>query len=388
MISATPKIKYLDGLRGLAALMVFLNHFLTAFYPVLYWGLATPEKFRSGWGLFISGTFFNLIYNGNFAICLFFILSGYVLSQKFFREKKLTIISAGALKRYPRLFIPVFCSMILAFVLLKFSLLHNQEAAALSGSDWFLSLFSFRPGGKNFLYQAFFGVFFQHQSDYNLALWTMTYEFFGSFLVFAFSAIFLKIRKKSAFYLVLILFFLKTYYLAFALGILLSDLHARRHNIFQELENRQYFLWPLLALGIFLGSYPTNIATSGTIYGFFNIFGLSYLVILLHTLGAFLVMLTLLSSTRMQNFFAARPFNFLGKISFSFYLIHLIFICSFSSFLFVWLANYLPYNLNFLVTFAVTVPLLFILANLFYRFVDRPAIDFSRRLAGWLTKKN
>ncbi|WP_443147193.1 acyltransferase family protein [Paenibacillus sp. KACC 21273] len=82
------KLKYLDGLRGLAALIVVISHFVVAFYPSLYNGSIDSVHTQKSLELWISKSPFNLFYNGNFAVCVFFVLSGYVLSYKFFITKR------------------------------------------------------------------------------------------------------------------------------------------------------------------------------------------------------------------------------------------------------------------------------------------------------------
>ena len=78
------KIRYLDGLRGLAAFEVVFHHFILAFYPALFAGPGVPTHLAPGQEVFVSGSVLNLLYDGNFAVCIFFVLSGYVLSHKFF----------------------------------------------------------------------------------------------------------------------------------------------------------------------------------------------------------------------------------------------------------------------------------------------------------------
>jgi len=119
------KIRYLDGLRGLAAFVVVLSHFVVVFYPALY--TANPEEVRfvSQLDLIIAGTPLNILYNGNFAVCIFFILSGYVLTYKFFRDKNPEALASGAFRRYFRLLFPVLFSNLFVFVLMKLSLFHT-----------------------------------------------------------------------------------------------------------------------------------------------------------------------------------------------------------------------------------------------------------------------
>lgn len=69
----------LEGLRGLASITVLIWHIILGFYPEL---LGDYGGAVSGSG--IRGHFwFGLVY-GSAAVALFFVLSGYVLTLKFF----------------------------------------------------------------------------------------------------------------------------------------------------------------------------------------------------------------------------------------------------------------------------------------------------------------
>ncbi|MCX6795316.1 MAG: acyltransferase [Candidatus Falkowbacteria bacterium] len=376
-----PKIKYLDGLRGVAALMVVFNHFFTAFYPALYFGLATPENLKNPFQIFIAGSVFNIFYNGNFAVCIFFVLSGYVLSRKFFHEKKSNIAISGAIKRYPRLLVPVLSSLLLVFIFASFNWFSNQAVGPISGSRWFENLFSSSPDFLKIIKQAFVGSLFQHQSSYNIVLWTMTYEFFGSMMVFGFIGFFGQTKKRYPLYLLFSLILFRSYYWAFLLGIMLSDLEANYKYHLEKIKNKKIIIYSLIILGIFLGSYPSQIPIDGTSYAFLRIIETKELFIILHTIGALMIMLALLSSEKIQKVLENKYFYFLGKISFSMYLIHLIIICSFSSYLFLQLKNFLPYDFSFLVTFILSMIVIFITSSLFYRLVDRKSIKFSHFLS-------
>jgi peptidoglycan/LPS O-acetylase OafA/YrhL len=59
------RLHSLDGLRGLLALQVVAFHYLSQFPNVLEW----------------SRSSFLIIYNGNYAVCMFFMLSGFVMSH-------------------------------------------------------------------------------------------------------------------------------------------------------------------------------------------------------------------------------------------------------------------------------------------------------------------
>ena len=190
------KIGYLDGLRGLAAFQVVFHHFILTFYPALFIfpGVAThlPGTIEAT----ISASPLNLLWDGNFAVCLFFILSGYVLSHKFFLHGNAEIATAAAVKRYFRLALPAAFSVLLAYVMMKLSLFFNQPAGVAAGSDWLAGVWTFQPRFFDALNQAFLGVFFAGTFSYNAVLWTIALEFAGSFIVFGFLALFGTARNR------------------------------------------------------------------------------------------------------------------------------------------------------------------------------------------------
>lgn len=382
------KIQYLDGLRGLAAFAVVLNHFVLAFYPALFSGTDPHTHLSAGKEFFLSGTMFNIFYNGNFAVCIFFILSGFVLSHKFLVQKDHEIITEAAVKRYVRLVIPVSVSVFLAFVLMKFSLFYNQQAAVVSGSNWLSGFWSFTPTFQSALDQTFLGAFFTNVFEYNATLWTIAFEFMGSFLIFGFLALFGTMKNRSWAYLVAIMLFFQTYYLAFILGILLSDLLAHRNSLVRQFDKSKLLRTLLLLIGLFLGSYPTGRFVDGTMYGFLQNGFIANPAVFYNVIGAFFVIIVLLDSKRMQKIFSFKFFLFLGEISFAMYLLHFIIIGSFASFVFLKVVPYLSYGYAVLSSFMLSVALIFLVSRLMYLYVDINAVNLSKLLYQRIFKNN
>ncbi len=371
------KIKYLDGLRGLAAFQVVFHHFVLAFFPALFSGPGIPTHLADGVEVSLSGSILNLLWDGNFAVCIFFVLSGFVLSHKFFVKKENEIIVASAVKRYFRLALPVAFSVLVAFVFLQFSLFYNNPAGVISGSGWFFSLWSFKPNFFDALSQGFIGAFFSNVFEYNKLLWTIAYEFLGSFLVFAFLAIFGKAKNRHWAYAFLILVFFQTYYLAFILGALLSDLMANEKKLLAKFKSRKIWQVAFLLLGLLLGSFPIGRELDGTMYAFANFAWLGEQAVFYHVVGAFLVMVVLLESGRLQHFFASKALLFLGEISFMMYLLHFIILGSLSSFVFLKLQPLMTYPAAVVSSFLLSLPVIFLVAYLAHIFVDQKAVNFS-----------
>ena len=63
------KLDYIDGLKGIGALMVFFCHFVFAFYYAAYSLTGDAVNTNSGIEITIGKTPLNLLYSGNSAVC-------------------------------------------------------------------------------------------------------------------------------------------------------------------------------------------------------------------------------------------------------------------------------------------------------------------------------
>jgi peptidoglycan/LPS O-acetylase OafA/YrhL len=135
-----PKIKYLEGLRGVAAFVVLLNHLiLTCFLTDFNKLYSFIDKSQLPQLIKISTVdFFNLCQNGELAVWIFWLLSSYVISILFFKPNNNydNVVISYFSKRYVRLFIPVFASILLSYFLLKTNLIFNKQLAIKSGEPY------------------------------------------------------------------------------------------------------------------------------------------------------------------------------------------------------------------------------------------------------------
>ncbi|MGN7360411.1 acyltransferase family protein [Paenibacillus sp. SAF-054] len=375
------KIAYLDGFRGLAACVVVVSHFFQVFAPSVFEG--KPEIAHFPFEGFAARTPLNLMFNGNFSVCVFFVLSGYVLSWRYFRTKDKMHIYASALRRFFRLAIPATLSVCLAFAAMRLGLgfFDNIRQATQSSMP---DPFTASPRFLVMVQEALYHTFFTYGSAYNPVLWTMTYELLGSFLIFGFLLTLGRSKLRILGYAVLAVLLADSYYLGFVLGMVLSDLS------YSGRDRLAAFLPPwtvplLLGAGLYLGSFP-YVGTGNTIYSILVWRGSSTfsLFVFYHTLGACLTLTALLISPRLKSLFGRRPFLYLGRISFSLYLVHFTIICSLGSYLFYQFHLLFPYGLSTVLTVILTTPFIFAVAHFFNRFVDAPTLavlgPWSRRV--------
>jgi peptidoglycan/LPS O-acetylase OafA/YrhL len=184
---------YLDGLRGIAALIVFIDHFILNWYFDLRHGyFNTPED-----AYVLQLPFIRLLFAGRASVGVFFVISGFVLSHKSLkqirsgeRSRVLDSLSSSVFRRGMRLNIPIFFGTFISMLLAYNELYMPVPARSETIPPTFLTLteqfwdwwaktmevvFPFRGVDPNSPYGPV----------YNGHLWTIPIEFYGSIVVFA-----------------------------------------------------------------------------------------------------------------------------------------------------------------------------------------------------------
>ena len=381
------KIQYLDGIRGLAALNVLVTHLIVAFYPALYNGNSSQTHFANGVEVALAKSLWTILYVGDISVPILFVLSAYVLSFRFFMHQDTAIATASAYRRYMRLELPVLAAVLVSWAFMHFGLYYNAQAAVITHSEWFLgSYYQFPPDFWGAVRQALWECFAVGGNvSYNPVLWTMNYEMLGSFSVFGFLALFGKSRSRYLVYAVMALVFIKSYYFAFVIGMVLSDLHYSDWGkpIREYVLRRPWLSWGSIVLGLLLGVYfkdSRNIWCQIMNIQFLLDWGID-LYAFYHIVGAGLVLFGCFYNTKIQSVLSKGFFQFFGRIAFSLYLIHFILICSLSSFLFlVVYQSGFSYNMSVGVSVILTVPVMFGIAYLMTLYIDEPAMRLTKMI--------
>ena len=188
MRTGTSKDTSLEALRGLAALNVVAGHFLLTFFPYLgnyLWNSRTitqrvvSQRFEfESW---LGAAPFTILFNGTFPVCIFFVLSGYVLSWKFIEQGDHAYLRASALKRFPRLVAPVFASVLFAWALLTLGVMRTTEAAAIGAASFLSEAYNQPVSLLSALWIGAIGAPLLGQTTINVPLWTIKIELLGSF---------------------------------------------------------------------------------------------------------------------------------------------------------------------------------------------------------------
>ncbi|HWY99064.1 MAG TPA: acyltransferase [Bacteroidia bacterium] len=375
------KIRYLEGLRGTAAMLVVLHHFMLAFYPAYYFG---GDPTCSHLGTFELAYFrspLSFLTNGNFMVTIFFVLSGYVLSHSYINSNKTETLVSSAMRRFLRLYIPVAFTLIIAFILLRANWLLGNQASDFTHSWWLGNIWPKDTSLKTFIECFSYKTMFVGDSTYDTSMWTMSIEFYGSLLVFGLLALTNNTRRKGLIFLVLsvFLYFLSNkFYVAFIIGISLNYLN--KINL-DKIKYRKILVVLFVITGLIMGGFPSF--TTGyeqeTFYKFISSPRLINDPDSIHILGATFIIAAVLLSPSIQKLFSGKIFIFLGDISFSSYLIHPLVIGTISCLLFLNINNIINnYNISVLITFLVTIPVVLIVSKIMTQLVDKPGVKFSK----------
>ncbi|AQQ20266.1 acyltransferase family protein [Burkholderia cenocepacia] len=356
------RYKYLDGLRGVAALVVVVCHFFQIFLPAAF-ATAVPAHL---WERSIATSPLNIAINGNFAVSLFFVISGFVLSAPTFSGKDRAWYVSAALRRYPRLAIPALASTVFAWAIAETIGFHYKNVMPISGSDM-PDFFSSITSLKEAAWQGAIGAFFFDASNYNEVLWTIRTELIGSFLIFSIIPFIGRSRFRWIAYAVAIWWLHDSYLLGFVLGAMCADVLLTK----TVPQSRWWFC--VLAVGLYLGSYPYYLPGISIWYPItLMLQGDSF--IMSHVLGGALCVLSASQIPSVRRLFETCAPAFLGRISYSLYLVHFSILGSVGAYIAARCFPHMSYAQTALVTFSLTMPIVFLFAFLFTILVDEPAV--------------
>lgn len=369
----TSKLDHLEGLRGIAALAVLVGHSLGAFFP---------HRQHLETDVFSILGLAHVLYDGGFAVLIFFVLSGYVLTYRANHADGVSILERTTIKRYPRLMLPALGSILFAYLLLANGLMYAQQVAPLTDSVWLSWFYKFPASIGEALRQGVIGAVLLGETSYNSSLWTISIEFYGALLVIGLALLF---RNAGLWRLIafvasgaLAVWHFGTngiYYASLIAGLILSTTQDKR-------------TWPpalavaISCIALFLGGI-----NDGAQYAWINALDLTVnhheidKATAAKSVAAILLVLATLKCGALQKFLSSRTCRYLGRVSFSVYLLHVPVICSAGCFAFLQVHSIVSHRVAGLLAIAVSAALTMLLSHLYASFADQGAISLASRLA-------
>lgn len=420
---------YLDGLRGFAALLVYFGHHQLWAHDAIGAGRIFDNAYGfEGKYYFVAlpgiRTFFN---GGHFAVTVFFVMSGYVLSTKPLAliqagdQAKLADTVASALfRRWLRLNLPVMATTLIYLTIWHvFRVKAVPDAKSTFGEElwsWYAEFknfsFIFRTGGEPWF-------------TYNFHAWSIPVEFRGSIVIYtallAFSRCARNVRLAcEALLIVYFLYIADGWFCAlFMCGMLLCDLDllAASNALpsgFSRLERyKKPFFYVLLVASFYLGGVPSGSFEVSDLRQNPGWYYLSFLKpqavfdpkwFYLFWASSFLVA-AIPRLPWLKRFFETRLNQYLGQISFSLYLVHGPVLWILGDRLYAstgwikedhavrapgWINRFrlpragpLGLEVNFLAPQLILLPLTLWLAELVTKMIDEPSVRFAQ----WLYRR-
>lgn len=393
MAQAQKRLPWIDGLRGLACLAIFAHHFAGCFFPVLLYG--SEQEGASALGQALAQSPLAVLVNGNFWVCVFFVMAGFVAAWGRFASKAPAeplsrFLPRQLLHRYLRLTPPAFIVSALVLVMLRLHLMTNLDFAARYGlywpSIWYAEDIYTIP---SLFKESLLKLCLVGSDKFVGVLWSICYLFYGNCLAALLAELGRK-RPKLLYLLCALLFLLGLplglrwcMYACFPLGTLLARL------VWEErIPSRPLPGLLLILLGLLLGAYPTFFTPDGA-YGLLNTpVLLTEPFAFWHVLGAGMLVTGLCLSPSLQGLLSARAPLWMGKVSFSLYLVHMPVLFSLGTGLFLLLDRpaLSSYPLLTVLTLAGTLPAVLLFSALFRRFVELPCTRLANKFEALVFK--
>lgn len=336
------RIEIFDGMRGLASVIVMIFHM--AVWTVYGYSANEYKIFANSFWRVATQTPLKMIWGGNEAVLVFYIIGGFVLARPYLNGRKLDF-KPFIIKRWIRLMLPYALVIAVTVILITLFGAWKHDTIDLSGS--FNVKWKRVPNALEMLLY-FLGY------DYNLnilsgAFWSMVQEWRLSFIL-PFVAVALHRNRTRK---------VLGYYTVVQLGIeALTNWGMRSGTAWlaqlSESLNRTNYYVIFFVMGAVVAKHLPVIRTFVQEHRLFRILsawaipflipsqwilaalGFSFRVrhaLLLTGLGIILFLLLCMESPRWTAFFKSKPLLLLGKLSFSLYLTHTTSIVLFVTFL-------------------------------------------------------
>jgi peptidoglycan/LPS O-acetylase OafA/YrhL len=388
------RVDALDGLRGCLALVVALSHGTDLLYPAI----AGHGLSHFGVDRLIQRSPLALFLSADFAVRIFFVHSGFVLALKYFRTRRPGWPGVMLIRRPWRLGLPVFASTIVAWCCTRAWPLQSvavKHATGLAknvppdhpvsfGSAFFAGLYRTMWLGHPNLPGAWWTMPVELYCSLALLIWLVIWNWVpvplrriavaGYAILIAAMVLADKTTPRlsydsmdNAIRLVVLLS------PTFLFGAFLAWLWARDPEAFRTFVIRNRGPAIVIAIGaLIVGVFPKTL--NPFVFGYKSLLELGFLV------AAAVVLAAVLAWPVLQGFFEHPVCAWLGRISFSLYLLHLAVQETFMSHLFTGLLDLgAPYNVAAVGSLVAGLALTMALAHVFALTVDRVALNAGKR---------
>ena len=294
-----PHLAYLDSARGIAALLVFTMHFIERKYqgqPIFY-----------KWAC---------LFNGNEAVSFFFVLSGFVLSYKYVVLGMPLDIKKYFVARMFRIW-PAFFLIVLLSCLYSFYIQNN-----------------YGPNIPHKLYEIFVlnkygfweeALLMRGYNGYYFPGWTLTAEMASSFLLPFFICI-VFVNRKLIVYFILTLMFVYGNFKAFnhfLLGMLVATYFSQINKETFSRQKWYKYRYIILLLALFLWDWRYYVLLHSLPNWYIKLTDyVNFFIRDTTAVSSAIFLVAIIYSQKAQEILGHKIPVFIGKLSYSIYLIH------------------------------------------------------------------
>lgn len=326
---------------------------------------------------------------------IFFLMSGFVLRRAFAR---IDHVLEGISRRIIRLGLPTMAAVGFACMLLARDGTAHRTAAILSGSTrWLGALMQHKPtllaGVRDAALNSMLLGYRETTAftplaslipltsltqAFDVPVWTLNIELAGSLICLALS--FIGRRSRALLVAVIALFALRDaadQLFLFVIGFLLAGLYPRASSAVAQF---------LASLALIAGILLCRLTAFAPIQTLRTLLRHQHAPDGFHftnQLGAILIFIAVLNLPGAQRLLSQRLPQWLGRISFSLYLLHFPIMATLGCSLFIVAAPHIGIVAASLLAGAIGLPVTLVVAALFERWVDRSAVQLSHRVR-WL----
>jgi peptidoglycan/LPS O-acetylase OafA/YrhL len=403
---------YLDGLRGIASVCVYIEHFLLPYQPSLFSAGANPNIYTSIFQLPILRSF----YSGSLMVAIFFVVSGFSLAhkpltlrhQKSFQPAADALISSS-FRRGIRLLLPSVIGVVVTMLAVQLGFFEN-EYPTLPSEHYNIALPKKLPSFcaqiidcarfilTRILYPKSWLRPVPHTpptEEYGSHLWTVSTEFWSSQILFIGMLSLVKTQRVFHISAAVVIVVYNMWCMRWDVGLyfagmVLADFDIARNRQKPDFMGKglrmlqEIYLCIFFLSGLYVGTVPDFGGTS--IPGFQSLVWVMAETRYWQSIGAVVIVWAVANSRLLQPIFSSTRMQYLGQISFALYLAHFPVLSSYGWAIvpavweFTGSDTALRYNAGVVVGFVLLTPIMLWVADIFWRLVDMPCSDLARRL--------
>lgn len=368
------RIEWMDGLKGIACLLLFILHWTMAFYPALMLG-GENISHANGLEVALYNSPFRIFLEGRVMVSVFCLTSGIFTAFQVMNMGDVKAKMPGILvKKYLRLMLPVIPLGIIVWIMLKTGLFTNVAASLYTGSEWLPKFYAQDYSIVQIMSSAIVKTWFYGDDIISTIFWMMTQMFYGSFLTIILAMLYWKFPKKSVLvYVFAFACFLPRhdYISVFALAAIFAWFVKEGHISFADKIDASGKLSTFIGavciiLAYFFGAYPEYVDPVGFYkkldFGFNDIW---------YYIAAFLLVFGIYNLKAIQKLLSCKPLKKLGMICYDLVLVHIPIMFSLTTSLFMFMyGKGMNYHVAAFVPLVITIPVVIGASFIYNRFVE------------------